>query len=116
MMGAMRHLREVETDVGESERPPPPRAPWSIMSLSLPLQAAVGLLISTAAAVAYVEHRFGVVDTVVEHQNRDREKAANDKELVAKDFLLRDDRITRLTQRVELLECKADGVKGCGGR
>lgn len=106
-----------EVDVGESERPPPPpRAPWSIMSLSVPLQTAVGVLLWTGAAVAYIDHRFGKVDVVAAQQEKDREKAVSDKELIAKDFQLRDQRIDELKGQMQLMECKVDGGKACGGR
>ena len=89
----------------------PPRR-WSIASFNLPLPIVGWLLIQTVAGTLYMDRRFSKIETAIEQQKADSNESYR-KDIAAKDLQMRDDHITELRRRIEVIECHMDGRR-CG--
>lgn len=85
-------LREVDIDVGD---PDPPQR--NVGGLTIPLQWASMLLLQTALAAVWLDHRFEELRAEIYHQQD-----------ATRDLALRDQRIDELTRRISILERYAD--------
>lgn len=100
-------IRKVDFDVSQ---PPevPHRSPWSVAVLGVPLPMVGVILVQTVTVVFYVGQQSTRLETVIE-QNKELRDAIYRSTDASRDLALRDDRISELGRRVEILERYIDG-------
>lgn len=99
-------LREVDIDVGE---PDPPRR--GAGSLALPLQWVGMLLLQTALATVWLDHRFGGLENEIRDQGKELRAEIYHQQDATRDLALRDQRIDELTRRISILEGYVDASR-----